>query len=95
MSRSNWKTPVINNTFLSSIFLENKYKIRSKKILFRNFCIPNLFCEAVVFVHNGKKFNKFFISRDRVGFKFGDFSFSRTYTKFVLKKKILLKKKKK
>jgi ribosomal protein S19 len=44
-------------------------------------------------VHNGKEFKKIFITREKIGFKFGEFSFTKKYTKKI-KKSINIKKKK-
>jgi ribosomal protein S19 len=41
-------------------------------------------------VYNGKEFKKVFITGAKIGFKFGEFVFTRTYTqkyKAVIKKK--------
>jgi len=44
-----------------------------------------------VFVYNGKEFKNVVITREKLGFKFGEFSFNRKYN---VKQKSLKKKKK-
>ena len=83
MSRSIWKGPFLNKKFinldkkiLSTSFLENN----QQKLWCRNATIPSNLVGSIVFVHNGKEFKKIFISREKVGYKFGHFSFTRTHT---------------
>jgi len=42
--------------------------------------IPALLIGETVLVHNGKDFKKVTITREKIGFKFGDFSLTRRYT---------------
>jgi len=93
MSRSIWKGPFLNKKictldkkFLSASYLENdKQKIWSRKSI-----ITSNLIGSIVFVHNGKEFKKLFISRDKIGYKFGQFSFTRKHTH---KQKVVNKKK--
>ena len=39
-----------------------------------------------VHIHNGKSFKKFYVSREKVGYKFGSFFFTRILKKTVQKK---------
>jgi small subunit ribosomal protein S19 len=92
MSRSNWKGSFIHaNLFRKTfIYINNKQLAsRDEKIWARNSVIPSFLVEKFVNIYNGNTFKKFFISIEKVGFKFGDFSFSRNYVfkKFVKKKK--------
>jgi ribosomal protein S19 len=48
-----------------------------------------------VLIHNGKEFKKVLVIREKVGFKFGDFSFTRKYTSKIKSSKIVQTKKKK
>lgn len=80
MSRSNWKGP-----FLASALLKNK----SSKIWSRSSVIPSSLIGETVYIHNGKEFKRVFITREKIGFKFGDFSLSR---KILLKTKSIKKK---
>lgn len=83
MSRSSWK-----GIFLQNSILEEK----NKKIWSRSSTIPFFLINTRAHVHNGKIFKKIFITRAKVGYKFGAFSFTRQFTRKIKKK--LLKKKK-
>ena len=54
----------------------NQIKIwkRSKKI-----CTN--FLDRYVLIHNGKDFKRFFVKREHIGFKFGEFCFTKYYNK--------------
>jgi small subunit ribosomal protein S19 len=85
MSRSKWKGP-----FIQTFLLKNNKK---NYIWSRNSIITTKFLNKNIFVHNGKEFKKIFITREKIGFKFGEFSFTKKYTKKI-KKSINIKKKK-
>jgi small subunit ribosomal protein S19 len=77
MSRSKWKGPFIHT-----------YLLKSRKKLYiwsRDSVITNKFLNKNVLVHNGKEFKKIFITREKIGFKFGQFSFTKKYIKKVKK----------
>jgi small subunit ribosomal protein S19 len=85
MSRSVWK-----NNFLAQKFLKknvNKKKQSILKIWNRNSVIPFFLIGRKVAVHNGKQFQSFTITRSKIGFKFGEFSYTRTYSLPKKKKK--------
>ncbi len=90
MTRSIWKGKFIYNYILNTKFLTRQ----RKEIWARNSTIPSSLINKTVFVHNGKDFIKNFITREKVGFKFGDFAFTRTFRKKEEKKKTNIKKKK-
>jgi small subunit ribosomal protein S19 len=75
MTRAIWKGP-----FVDSIFLKKKSKTPNLKIWSRSSMIPALLIGETVLVHNGKDFKKVTITREKIGFKFGDFSLTRRYT---------------
>ena len=77
MTRSNWKGYHIDKYLLSKKFKQNK----KKQILSRNSTIPESLINQYVTIHNGKDFLKTFITREKIGFKFGDFAFTRKFTK--------------
>ena len=77
MTRSKWKGPYIE----ANIFKKN---IKNKKVWTRSSTIPGSLMGETVLVHNGREFKRIIITRDKVGFKFGEFSFTR---KFVPKPK--------
>lgn len=72
MSRSLWK-----NFKNSSI--KKHYKTNMLKCWCRNSVILSSEIGKLVYVYNGKIFKKFMITREKIGFKYGDFSGTRTY----------------
>lgn len=85
MSRSKWKGPYIETKLLSDIKKPNKKSQNIVKTVCRSSeIIPGLV--GINFnVYNGKSFSKFVVSKEMVGFKLGEFSFTRK--KFSFKKK--------
>jgi small subunit ribosomal protein S19 len=82
MSRSLWKGNFID----SSILKLNKYK---KKIWSRGSTIPSFLIGEHVFIYLGNGFQKILITKEKVGFKFGAFAYTRkkkTHTKIKKKK---------
>ena len=75
MTRSKWKMPLINT---------EHFKKKHKKIN-RSTTIVQKFVEQTFEVHNGKTYTEITATKDMVGHKFGEFSFTRS--KFVFKKK--------
>jgi ribosomal protein S19 len=47
------------------------------KIWSRSSVIPETLLGEITLVHNGKEFKRITITRDKIGFKFGEFSFTR------------------
>lgn len=83
MSRSSWKGYFINSVFF-------KQKTKKNLIWSKDTTITGDLKGQTVFVYNGKDFKKVFITGAKIGFKFGQFIFTRTYTqkyKIVNKKK--------
>jgi small subunit ribosomal protein S19 len=69
---------------------KNKYDFI--KIYARNSMILTEFIGAHFHVYNGCKFLKIFITENKVGHKFGEFSFTRKLRKFIHSKDNLKKK---
>ena len=91
MSRSKWK-----RNFVCKFLLKKCIKsIKNTKIWSRQSSIPAKLVGSCVFIHNGKEFRKVFINKDKVGFKFGEFAFTRKYNKKIKKGKVSLVKSKK
>ena len=88
MTRSLWKGYFLNNYLLKE---RNK---KNKKIWCRNSSIPSFLMGQMVLVHNGKDFRKVLITREKVGFKFGEFVFTHSSMNKVKKSKLSNKKKK-
>ena len=74
MSRSQWKGPVLNKSLV-----KKKFK---NKIWSRNCTIPFFLLGFSVFVHSGKDFRKIFITREKIGYKFGEFVLTRKHKNF-------------
>ena len=75
MSRSIWKGPVVPPRI-------TKRSDRKKILIWaRNIMIPSHLIGLDVYVYNGNEFKRLFISREKVGFKFGEFIFTRKYKK--------------
>ncbi len=75
MSRSKWKGNFIDQAVL-------KIKDNSKKQLklwSRRSVIPSFLIGTTVLIYNGKEFKKVVITREKVGFKFGEFCTTRRY----------------
>ena len=87
MGRSSWKGPFLS----SSIFRKNRKESKNNfKVWSRNSVIPEFLLGQTVLVHNGKEFKKIVVTREKLGFKLGEFSFTRKYNvkqKFIKKKK--------
>lgn len=93
MVRSIWKVPHISKIFFSNYFLNNS----NLKIWNRFSVIPYAFANKRFLIHNGIWFLSIDISLDMVGFKFGEFSFTKHINKIhtLAKKKQKIKSKKK
>lgn len=83
MTRSIWKGNFIDSK-LSNSLAQNKMK---NKIWSRSSTIPESLLNKIVFIYNGKTFVKCFVSREKIGFKFGEFSPTRIFNLRVIKSK--------
>ena len=83
MSRSKWK-----GNFLNTVLLK-KTKILTN-ITQRNSTIPSTYLNNFISIHTGKEFKKLFISKEKIGLKFGMFAYTR---KGKVNNKIIHKKK--
>lgn len=86
MSRAKWKG------YFNDLSIFRNKKIETKKIIIwsRRSTIPFFFLNKTVFIHNGNTFKKILITREKIGYKFGEFVF----TKIIAKPKKTTKKKK-
>ena len=83
MSRSTWKGP-----FLDRFLICQQKKKNSAKIWSRRSVISSQMLGQTVLVHNGKEFKRILITREKLGFKYGEFSFTRKIkTKKLTQKK--------
>lgn len=88
MSRAKWKGPFITLKLV-------KNKLNKNKIWSRSSVIPKTLIDSFVFIHRGNSFKKVFITREKIGFKFGEFASTRLFTTHSKKSKKNLNKKKK
>ncbi len=75
MSRSKWKGNFIDKAVLKAK-TENKKQI---KLWSRKSVIPAFLIGSTVLIYNGKEFKKVIITREKIGFKFGEFCTTRKY----------------
>jgi len=75
MSRSKWKGNFIDQSVLK-VSDNSKKQI---KIWSRRSVIPSFLIGDTVLIYNGKEFKKVAITREKVGFKFGEFCTTRRY----------------
>lgn len=73
MSRSKWKGPFIHLKNLKKKMLATKIS----KIWSRDTVILSSFINHKFLVHSGKKFKNLLITREKVGYKFGEFCTTR------------------
>jgi len=80
VARSVWKNKFFTKSVWSTI-LDIHYKKSLKKlkklIYSRNSSIPYCFINTRVYVHKGNSSKKLTINRNVVGYKFGEFSFTK------------------
>jgi len=76
-------TTIKSKTFSPKFFFKKKTFL---KIWNRDSIIPYILINQTVFVYNGKIFKKIYISRDNVGYKFGEFVFTKKSPKKIKKK---------
>ena len=75
MSRSSWKFPIVLKENLNFILKKNKSK--NIKIIERNAIITSEFLNKKVSIYNGKVFINVFIDKNKIGYKFGEFVYTR------------------
>lgn len=84
MTRAKWKGPYVD----LNLFKKNK----RNKIWSRSSTIPSFLIGETISIHNGREFKRITVTREKVGFKCGEFSFTR---KFVRKERVKTTSKKK
>lgn len=78
MARSNWKLKYLSKALIRKLFLIKIFKIKARKVLLaRSSVIPLSLIGKTWYIHSGLKFNKIKITKFMVGFKFGEFVFTR------------------
>lgn len=90
MSRSIWKGNFVSKSLLKNTFrkkVQNDIDDKETfKIWNRNSSIPYFLINKTVLVHTGKEFKKVFVNRKKIGFKFGEFAYTRNFKKPIDKK---------
>jgi len=86
MSRAKWKGPYAN---IENLKILNKSKKQHIYLITRNSEILPKFVGLTFKIHNGKTFKEVIVSDSMVGYKFGEFVFTRA--RFSFKKKKLKK----
>lgn len=95
MARSRWKLSYFTNAVWRKLFfLKRKKRVRRKIFYDRSSTIPTSFFYSVLRIHKGKRYRKFLTSWYSLGYKMGEFSYTRKPYHFPVKrskkKKILL-----
>jgi ribosomal protein S19 len=75
--RSLWKLPFISPIFFKNNNLFKKKTFKIFKTNIRNSCIPKVLVNKRLNIYNGKKYNNFIVRPTAIGFKFGEFSFTK------------------
>lgn len=89
MGKSSWKF----NFLSSSIRKLKNTQNPNITVWSRNSIIPEFLIGKTVKVHNGKEFKPLNITEEKIGFKFGEFVFTRQPYTYKGKKKVIVKKK--
>jgi small subunit ribosomal protein S19 len=74
MSRAKWKGFYLNSNYSNIL---NGESVNQKQIWSRNSIITEDFLGKTVLIYNGKSFISVKITREKIGYKFGEFSFTR------------------
>ena len=82
MSRSKWKGSYVHLEFIKQRNLENP---RKATIISRSSEIVPAFLGLTFNVYNGKNYVEIIVTDEMIGYKFGEFSYTRS--KFAFKKK--------
>lgn len=86
MSRAKWKFNYIAKSILKKV--SHIADTNQQFVVFeRNSTIPSTFVNKDVLIHWGKDFKKVTITRNHIGFKFGEFAITRKFTAKEKKKK--------
>lgn len=90
LARSKWKLVYFSPSIWRKILLLKRRKfLRSKKVFYdRSSTIPECFRGNSLRIHKGWRFRRLFIHTYIVGYKFGEFSFSRKPYHFPLRKSL-------
>ncbi len=90
MARASWKGLYYSNaTVKCAIFIKVRRQLKGKsRVIFnKSLSIPKTFLGHKFNIYKGFFFRNFFVSRFVLGYKFGEFSFTRKPFKYILKSK--------
>ncbi len=90
MARASWKGLYYSKNVLKcAIFIKIKKQIKGKnRVIFnKSSVIPKIFLGYKFNIYKGFFFRNFYVSRFVLGYKFGEFSFTRKPFKYILKSK--------
>ena len=90
MARSKWKGLYYNNTTVKcAIFLKIKKQLKGKnKVIFnKSVSIPKNFLGQKFNVYKGFFFRNFLVNKYVLGYKMGEFAFTRKPFKYIIKSK--------
>lgn len=90
MARPKWKGLYFcNHTLKCAIYIKIKRSLKGKnKVIFnKSISIPKNFLGHKFNVYKGFFFRNFYVNRFVLGYKFGEFSFTRKPFKYILKSK--------
>lgn len=68
MARAKWKGPFLKTTLIK--------KKPNNLMIPRNSVIPSICADKFLNIHTGKEFKKIFISKEKIGLKFGAFAYT-------------------
>lgn len=94
MSRSSWKGPFIEKSLYKKYINKTVSKKKHLQIWSRSSFIPSFLLNKRILVHNGNSFRHVSITREKIGFKFGEFSYTRKYIPNSMAVAVLKKKNK-
>jgi ribosomal protein S19 len=72
MSRSKWKGPFFENNYYRTLICLKRLKTQA-----RSSTITQVLLGKTIFIHMGNGYRKCTVTRDKLGFKIGDFSYTR------------------
>lgn len=83
MTRSKWKGPYTITKNFENVTLKKQLNL----VLSRNIEITPKLVGLTFKIHNGKEYQEIMVTEDMIGYKFGEFVFTRAKFSFKKKKK--------
>ena len=85
MSRSIWKGPYVDEKLKKKV--EESKKTRAIYTSSRATTIVHSFLDRIFYIYNGKQYFKLYVTKDHLGFKLGEFCYSKKRCVYKNKKK--------